>query len=817
MSLRAQLHLVWRRLARSPGFAAMSVATLAIGIAANAAIFTVVNAVLLRPLPVPASEQLVVLQHVVPGLAQLSELPMSDALYFLYARESRTLEGVSLFSNAQASFTGADNPQRVPAAAVTASFFEVMRTPPRIGRAFTEADERRGAPPVAIVSDGLWHARYGADPTVVGRLVDLGGERTEIVGVMPAVLAFAFPEVELWVPQPLDETDTTLGGFGMIGMARMADGATLEQVRAELVTMTSNLVEVFPDEGAAKILGNAGFRPIPEPAHELMVGDVEVALWMLLGAVGVLLLIACANVANLFLARAEARHQEVAVRFALGESRGRLMASFLMESVTLGLAAGIVALPVALGVTRALVGFGPEGLPRLAEISVDGVVLAFGLGVSIVAGLLFGVLPALRAGAIAASDCVAGGMRGATAGRRRHLARRGLVVAQIALALTLLVGSGLAVRSFQRMMAVDPGLDPVDVLTLGVAIPAGEYATADARLAFHRGVIDGLLTVPGVTTAAAASTVPLSGTVQGSGHWFEGDVRTEGDLPAVFMTKRISPGYFTTLGIDLLKGRDFERLDHERGRPVVIVSRSVAETYWPGESALGKGITSGDRPDDAEGWFRIIGVVDDVTEVALHEAPPEMAYYPLSDTGRTDGVPNSLSYLIRGAGADRLTTPAREVVRRIDPSLPVSDIETLETIVARASRERSFVTSVLIIAGGLALLLGSVGLYGVISYMVAQRRQEIAIRMAVGASIADVRRLVFHEAGLLAVAGTLLGAGAAVAVTRRLQALWYETSPLDPTVFLAVSALLVGVCLLASWVPARRAALIDPAGALSAE
>ena len=283
------------------------------------------------------------------------------------------------------------------------------------------------------------------------------------------------------------------------------------------------------------------------------------------------------------------------------------------------------------------------------------------------------------------------------------------------------------------------------------------------------------------------------------------------------MTKRISPGYFTTLGIDLLEGRDFERLDHERGRPVVIVSRSVAETYWPGESALGKGITSGDRPDDAEGWFRIIGVVDDVTEVALHEAPPEMAYYPLSDTGRTDGVPNSLSYLIRGAGADRLTTPAREVVRRIDPSLPVSDIETLETIVARASRERSFVTSVLIIAGGLALLLGSVGLYGVISYMVAQRRQEIAIRMAVGASIADVRRLVFREAGLLAVAGTLLGAGAAVAVTRRLQAFLYETSPLDPTVFLAVSALLVGVCLLASWVPARRAALIDPAGALSAE
>ena len=819
MTPSSQLRLLWRRAAVNPGFTLISLATLAIGIGANIAIFTVVNAVLLRPLPIPESERLVMLRHAAPGLVQLDELPMSDALYFLYAEESRTLDGVTVLRNGQASFTGPDNPQRVQAASVTASFFDVMRTPPRIGRPFTAEDDRPGAAPVIVVSDGLWRTRFGADRGVVGRVVDLDGASVEIIGVMPPGFAFLPAEAaELWRPMRLDRENAQLGAFGINGVARIADGSTLGQVQAELDAMLSNLVEVFPDQGAAPILANAGFRPLVGRAREVVVGDIEATLWILLGAVGFLLLIACANVANLFLVRSEARHGEVAVRAALGESRARAAGSVLLESLVLGVAGGLVSLPLTLLAVRLVVRFGPEALPRLDEISVDASVLAFGFLVSVVAGLVFGLLPALRASAVAASGHMTEGARGATGGRERQLARRGLVVVQIALALTLLVGSGLAARSFQKLAAVDPGFDPVDVLTFGLALAQRDYDSPDSRLNFHRQVVARLGALPGAVEAAAASTVPLGGEVSRSGHSIEGRPLADGDVPPVFMTKRVSPGYFDALRIELVEGRVFDRLDGERDAPIVVVSRSVARAYWPGESAIGKGIRLGGPPgEEGEEWSRIVGVVDDVHEIALHEDPSEMAYYPMPGVTRGEGVPVAMRYVVRAPNAAALAGAAREAVRGLDPTLPVAEVETLETLVGRARGERAFVMVLLIIAAGLALLLGSVGLYGVVSWTVAQRRREIAIRMAVGAQVTDVRRLVLTEAGGLALAGAALGIGSAVALTRRLQALLFETSPLDPTVFLAVSTLLVGVCLLASWLPARRAARIDPMTALRAE
>ena len=817
MSLSLQLRLLWRRAVGSPGFTLVALATLAIGIGANVAIFTVVNAVLLRPLPMPDSERLVLLRHAAPGLTQLDELPLSDALYFFYAAESRTLEGVAAYQPLQASFTGADNPQRVQAAAVTASFFDVMRTPPQLGRTFTPEDDRPGAAPVIVLGDGLWRVRFGGDPGVIGRMADIDGARVEVVGVMPPGFSFSQPEAELWRPLRLDRDNTQIGAFGIAGVARLADGTTLEQAQSELATMLSNLVEVFPDEAAAPVLAAAGFRPLVDRAREVVVGDIEPTLWILLGAVGFLLLIACANVANLLLVRSEARRGEAAIRAALGSSRGRLAGSALVESVVLGVAGGIAALPLALLAVRLVVRFGPQALPRLDEISADAAVLAFGLVVSIVAGLLFGVLPALRASAAGAAGHMTAGARGASAGRERQLARRGLVVVQIALALTLLVGSGLAVRSFGRLAAVDPGFDPVDVLTFGLALPERDYG-ADARLGFHRQLVDRLRALPGASDAAAASTVPLGGAVSGSGYSIEGRPLDDGDVPPVFMSKTVSPEYFDTLRIELAEGRRFDPLDGERGDSVVVVSQAVANAYWPGESALGKGIRAGGPPEgEDQEWSRIVGVVGDVHETTLHEDPLPMVYYPLPGTAGGSGAPATMRYAVRARNAGGLGAAVREAVRGVDPTLPIADVETLETLVGRARAERAFVMVLLVIAAGLALLLGSVGLYGVVSYTVAQRRREIAIRMAVGARAADVGRLVLTEAGGLAVVGAALGIGAAVALTRRLQALLFETSPLDPAVFLGVSTILVGVCLLASWLPARRAARIDPMHALRVE
>jgi len=818
MSLASQLRLFFRRLRANPGFTLLSLLTLAVGVGANIAIFAIVNAVLLRPLPITDSERLVILRHAAPGLAQLDELPLSDALYFLYADESRTLENVAAYRDEQVSFTGPENPQRVEASSVTASFFHVLRTPPRLGRSFTSEEDRRGTAPVIVLSDGLWRSRFGAAPGVVGRVVELDGESVEVVGVMPPGFTFSQQEIDLWRPLRLDRDNVQLGAFGINGVARIADGSTLGQVRVELAAMLSNLVEIFPDEGAAPIMANAGFRPLIDRAREVVVGDVEATLWILLGAVGFLLLIACANVANLFLVRSESRHGEVAIRAALGESRGGLAGSVLFESLALGVAGGLLALPLAQLAMRMLVRFGPRELPRLDEISIDTAVLLFGLAISVVAGLLFGLLPAVRAGAVAAAGHMTAGARGATVGRERQIARRGLVVAQVALALTLLIGSGLAVRSFQKLAAVDPGFDPAEVLAFGLSLPARDYQTADARLNLHRQVVDRLRALPGAVDASAASTVPLSGELSGSGHTIEGRPLADDEVPPVFMVKRVTPGYFDALRVGLVEGRVFDRLDGEREAPVVIVSRSLARTHWPGESPLGKGIRLGGPPDEeGEQWSRVVGVVDDVHEINLHEDPPEMAYYPLPGVVGGEGVPAVMRYVVRGSNAAALSGAVREAVRGIDPTLPIAEIETLETLVGRARGTRAFAMTLLAGSAGLALLLGSVGLYGVVSYMVAQRRREIAIRMAVGAQVTDVRRLVLTEAGALALLGALLGIGAAVVLTRRLQALLFETSPLDPLVFVAVSTLLVGVCLLASWLPARRAARIDPLAALRAE
>ena len=815
----------FRSLVRNPLFTGAAVLTVALGIGASVTVFTIVNAVLLRPLPFPEADRLVVLKYAAPGFGGrrggISER-ISGPLYFLYADESRALDGVTAIQMGSASFTDAENPQRVLTSDVTASFLDMLRTPPRIGRAFSQRDEREDAEPVVLLSDALWRTRFGADPDVVGRLVDVDGSRTEVVGVMPPGFTFLWPNIDLWRPLRLDRETVQLGNFFHMGVARVADGFTLEQAEAELGAMLSDLRAVFPDQYAAPTLAEAGFRPVIVPAREHLVGDIGATLWILLAAVGFLLLIACANVANLFLVKSDARYNEFAIRFALGARRGHLAGSVFLESMALGLAGGLVSVPISLLAVRLLVRWGPRELPRLQEISVDSSVLVFGVAVSVLAGLLVGLLPAWRTTAVAASAGLTAGARSATDGRKRLSARRGLVTAQIALALVLLIGAGLAARSFQKLVAVDPGFDPVDALTFSVALPERTYEPA-ARLSFQRALLERLRGLPGVVGGAATNGIPLAFFPRASDHRFERGALAKLDVPRVLRWKQIAPGYFDAMRIDFLEGRDFDPLDEERGERAVIVSRSFARQAWPGGNALGQGVRSGGMPRvDGDGWFRVIGVVDDVHEIGLHIDPPPMAYYPqVVRTTRDDETSTSIMpamrYVVRASNAAGLAGGVRDAVRELDATLPVSDVDTLEAVVARARQQRAFVMVLIVVAAVLALLLGTVGLYGVVSYTVARRRREIAIRMAVGAQVSDVRRLVLLEAGGLAGIGTALGIGAALALTRQLQAILFETSPLDPAVFGGVSALLVSICLLASWMPARRATRVQPMSALRVE
>ena len=808
-----------RSFVRNPLFTGVAVLTLALGVGAAIALFTLVNAVLLRPLPFPDADRLVTLAWSGNDGNDGGSLGFSGPLYFRYADESRTLDAVAAYGDGPANFTDPDDPQRVAAAAVTPALFDVLQTPPRLGRALAAADVQPDAPPVVVLGDAVWRTRFGADPGVVGRIVDIDATRTEVVGVMPPGFTFPGSETALWRPLRIDRETTQLGDFFYRGVARLADGVAPAQGQAELQTLVSNLSTVFPDQYAAPFLEEMGFQPLIVPLHEVVVGHVRTTLWVLLGAVGILLLIASVNVANLFLVRSEARVDEWVIRYALGAHRRWLAGAVFLESLLIGLAGGAAALPLAWLAVQMLVRTAPRDLPRLDEVSMDGSVLLFGLVASIAAGLVCGLLPAWRASAVGTANLPAG-TRGTTDGRDRQLARRGLVVAQISLALTLLVGSGLAVRSFQRLAAVDPGFDPAGALTFGLALPDRAYATPESRLAFHRRMVERLRGLPGVTGAAAATGMPLTGFSRTSDIHFEGRGDADGVRP-VLPWKQVSPGYFQAMDVEMVDGRDFNRLDAERA-PVAIVSRSLAETWWPGEPVLGKGIRPGGLPVPAgDGWFRIVGVVEDVHETALHEAPPAMGYYPLAyplrfpDAG--GAVQPSMRYVVRGPNAAALTAGVREVVRSLDRGLPISDVSTLEALVDRARAQRAFVMVLLMVAAVFALLLAAIGLYGVIAYMVTRRRREIAVRMAVGAQVGDIRRLVLKEAGGLALAGAALGAGAAAALTRQLQALLFETSPFEPPVFAAVAALLVAICLFASWLPARRATHIDPMSALRVE
>jgi len=811
-----------RSLARSRLFTVITVLTLAAAIGANSAIFSVVNGVLLRPLPYPESDRLVVVGHTAP-IAGFPEVPQATGTYVLYRDEATTLAGLTMFWDGTVNLTGTGEPEQLSAAGVTGTFFAVLRTPPALGRGFTEEELLPDGEPVAILSDGLWQRKYGRDQEVLGRTIKIDGESRRVIGIMPAGFDLPYDsDVEIWLPMLIDPEKLTTGNYSYTGIGRLEDGVTVEAAYADIRRLTLQLPERYPgDLITHEMMEQSGWDARVVPLIADVTDDVNRALWILLGTVAVVLLIACANVANLFLVRAEGRHKEIAIRSALGAERGALARDFLRESTVLALAGGTLGLLLAFGGIKLLVALGPESIPRLDAIRIDGRVLLFTLGVSVAAGILSGLAPLLRHTRPDIAGALKEGFRGTTSGRRRLRARTVLVFGQVALAFLLMVGSGLLVKSFWHLQNVDPGFVADNVLTLRLSLPETPYEDGDKSVAFYEQLVDRVDGIPGVERASVVSKLPLR--PQGTSHngvLIEDRPVEPGSMPHVALSIIVGPGYFETMGIRLLEGRLIERSDIAAGTGAVVVNRAFARHYWAGESAIGKQVWPGIAQDREENedfaWLPVVGVVDDVRNLRLDMEIRPIVYYAMSGPGETDRT--SMSLVVSTTAAPTSLAPAiRDAVWSLDPNVPITRIETMRRVLRDATSRAGFTMLMLGIAAGVALLLGAVGLYGVISYGVTQRRQEIGVRMALGAPAGRVRGMVVRQGAVVAGIGLGVGFGAAIGLTRLMEALLFEVSPTDPPTFGIVVALLFVVSIFASWIPARRAAAVDPAIALRAE
>lgn len=809
-----------RRLMRTPVFTLAAALTLALAIAANASIFTVVHRVVLNPLPYPESSRLIALDYGVPSRNMSSGLTsMAWQLYYQLADHTRTLEGVAVYDFGAATLTGGGTPERIRISRATPSLATVLRVSPALGRWFTEAEGDTGAPPVAVLSHGLWVRRFGSDAGIVGRSVPLNGVPTEVIGVMPASFRFPDDRIELWTATQSTRANASFL-FTLNGIARLRDGTTLETARAEITTLIQDLSRRVPNQ--------TGIVSAALPLQDSIVGRIATALWVLLASAGLVLLVACANVANLFLVRSETRQREVAVRRALGAGSRGVARFFFTESTLLALVGGVLGLALAWGGVQLLVAFGPASLPRLNEIRIDGFVLAFSLALSVLAAAMFGAIPLLRLTPLAATLHENG--RGQTATRGSYRARQLLMGGQVALALILLVASGLMVRSFQKLRAVDPGFDPASALTFSIGLPETRYPTREAAVAVHLRVLDRLAAVPGVTAVATSTCLPIGGGCFGNG------LRVEGELddptrvrPWVFF-RAIGGSYNDAMGMTLLRGRTIDRGDVDRGEPNVVVNKAFADAYFPGQDPMGRRIRSGAPPNSripAAPWLTIVGIVSNTPTMALNEPfPMPQMYMPMSIAGGPDIPREALlgpdvaitNYIVRSSTPPlQLSGAVRSAIDEIDPNLAMAQVRALQEIVDRASDQTSFTMVLLAIAAIVALLLGAIGIYGVVSSIVTQRTGEIGVRLAMGAEPRSVAAMILRQGGGVTLIGIAVGLIAALGGSRWIQSLLYQVSPRDPLVFAATTIFLLSVALLACWLPARRAARLSPLEALRSD
>ena len=801
-----ELRFAARSLARNPAFTAVAVLTLALGIGANTAIFSVVNTVLLRPLPVAEPERLITLFHYYPSLNNL-EAGVAVPTVVELGQRAESFSGLAARTGWGANAAGQGEPERLTGARVTGGFFSTLGVPAARGRALLPADAEGDGQKVVVISDGLWKRRYGADPGVVGRTVQLDGEGYQVVGVMPPGFRDLFDrEAELWAPltfQPMQMNARTNEFMSFV--ARLKPGVTYAQAEQEMTRFAARMKAdnpgVYPEDWTMRT------RPIPEQ----LTGDVRPALLVLLGAVGFVLLIACANVANLLLARAAARQREVAVRAALGAGRGALVRQLLVESMLISLIGGAGALLLAWVGLRTLAALQPGSLPRMDEVSIDGTVLLFTLGVAMLTGVLFGLAPALRVSRADLQSTLRQGGRGASGDGGGQTVRRVLIVAEFALALMLLVGAGLLLRSFARLTEVDPGFRPGGVLTAQVFLPPAQYDSAAKRAAFFEQLEAALTAAPGVRAAGGTTGMPFGG---GGG---TASFNVEGYQPGPNQPDPwgdyiiATPGYREAMGIALVRGRFFTEADRIGSRPVVVVDRDLAERYWPGADPIGRRI--GYQYADAIQWMEVVGVVEHTTTEGFDGERRVQVYHPMLQM-----APPFAVLAVRGTGdAERLTGALRAAVRSVDPALPLAEVRTMDDLLSDAVGPRRFSMVLLAVFAGIALLLASVGIYGVVSFDVARRTQELGVRMALGAERGSVLRLVLRQGMGLAVLGVALGVVGAFALTRFLGSQLYGVGATDPVTFAAVAVLLLAIAALATLLPAHRATRVDPIVALRAE
>jgi len=796
-----------RRLRKSPAFTTIVVLTLALGIGANTAIFTVVNAVLLRALPYRAPSELVSIIHDYPSLKL--EAPVSPRQFKRYHDELTSFSAMGVETGFDANLTGTGDPERVPGSRVSGDWFRALGVPPLLGRMLQPDDDVPGKEHVVVISHGLWTRLFAASPAAVGKSIELNAETYQVVGVMPpSFKAFFGQNSDLFIPLALPPAQMNRNSEFLNAVARLKPGVTATKAQAELKLFADNIKKANPN----------GYPPTwslkLKTLDEISTGRIRPVLLVLLGAVGFVLLIACANVANLLLARAAVRIKEIAIRSAPGADRMSLIRQLLTESVMLAVGGGVIGLLLARWSVKSLVALNPN-LPRASEISVDARVMLFTLGVSVITGLLFGLAPALQTSRTNLQETLKDGSRSGTSDMAGRSVRRALVVAEVALSLTLLVGAGLLIRSVAKLQGVDPGFDPKNVLTFDLALPAVKYRSDTSQILFTNQLLPQLNAIPGVRAAGMTSVLPFSGGWSTSTLSVEGVTVPEGQNGPWGDVRVVSPRFFEALRIPLKRGRLLTDQDRQGAPRVAVIDEQFVKKYFPNADPIGKRMTFGggrtSAPDST--WMTIVGVVGHAAHEGL-DADPRIQYYlPASQAG---GRFMSVAVSTKG-DPHGVIAGVRNVVHRVDAGLPIANISTMEQLVDRSVGQRKLSMILLGVFSGIALLLASIGIYGVMSYSVAQRSRELGIRMALGAERGRVLRLVVGQGMWLAVLGVVIGLVAAFALTRFLASQLYQVGATDPATFGTVAGLLVGVALLASLLPAMRATRVDPVVALRDE
>jgi predicted permease len=817
-----------RMLGKAPGFTTVAILTLAIGIGANTAIFTVVNSVLLKPLNYPQSEQLVSLHQIAPGAAGLADfesgLHLSPSMYFTYAEQNGTFQSLGVWDTGTANVTGLGEPEQVRTVNVSDGGLQTLGVPPVAGRWFSKTGHIPHGAETVMLSYGYWWRRFGGDPSAIGRNLMVDSQPREIVGVMPQRFRFVDTDFDLIVPLAFDRGKLILAGFGFNAIARLKPNVTIAEGNADIARMLPIWMDSWSNGPGSNphIYETWRITPAIRPLKQEVIGNVSEVLWVVMGTIGVVMLIACANLANLLLVRVEARQQELAVRAALGAGWARIVRGLLAESLLLGLAGGAMGVGLAYAGVRVLVAMGPSNLPRLSEISLDTRTMGFTVLLSLLSGLVFGLIPALKyAGPQVVTSALRSAGRTTSISRERNHARAVLVVGQVAMALVLLVGAGLMIRTFRELRKVEPGFaDAQHLQILRISIP-DSLVTEPARVTrIQNEILDKLQAIPRVNSVGFVSEMPMEGFDSSWDAIYAEDKKySDGEIPPLRLFKYVSPGFYGTAGTRIVAGRDLTWSEVYGSRPVVMISENLAREMWGSPSAaIGKRLTEFPKMP----WHEVIGVIQDVRENGVQEKAPEIVYWPSMISIFASGPPEAVRTVTFAARSERAGTESflnevRQAVWSVNANLPLANVRTMQTVYDKSVARTSFTLVMLGIAGAMALALGIIGIYGVISYTVSQRQREIGIRLALGAQRGDVLRMVLRQGGKMAALGVAIGMCAALGLTRLMTSLLFGVSPVDPLTFGAVAALLMVVTLAACYLPGLRATRVDPIVALRYE